>query len=104
MTVLEAMQSMTARFNPARARGVNATVQIKAAGEGGGAYLVTLKDGAVNLSEGAIENPNVTVDVAAKDWVDILAGELDPTMAFMAGKLRISGDLGLMMRFKQIFM
>ena len=51
-----------------------------------------------------IENPNVTVNVAAKDWIDMLSGELDPTMAFMGGKLRISGDLGLMMRFQQIFM
>lgn len=104
MTVLEAMQGMTARFNPARARGVNATVQIKAAGEGGGTYLVTIKDGTVNLSEVADANPNVTVDVAAQDWVDILSGELDPTTAFMAGKLRISGDLGVMLRFQQIFM
>lgn len=104
MNVLEAMQAMTSRFNPAKARGVNATVLIKAAGDGGGNFLVTIKDGAATMSEGAIDNPNVTVDVAAQDWIDILAGELDPTMAFMGGKLRISGDLGLMMRFQQIFM
>lgn len=104
MTVLEAMQAMTARFNPSRARGVNAIVQIKAAGEGGGAYVVTIKDGAVDLAEGAIPNPSVTVDVEAQDWVQILSGELDPTAAFMAGKLRISGDLGVMLRFQQIFM
>jgi putative sterol carrier protein len=28
---------------------------------------------------------------------------MDPTRAFMAGKLRISGDLGLMMRFQTMF-
>jgi len=40
MNVLEAMQAMTSRFNPAKARGVNATVQIAAAGDGGGDYTV----------------------------------------------------------------
>lgn len=104
MNVLEAMQAMTSRFNPAKARGVNATVQIAAAGDGGGDYAVQIKDGAATLTEGVIANPNVTVNVAAKDWIDMLSGELDPTMAFMGGKLRISGDLGLMMRFQQIFM
>ncbi len=104
MNVLEAMQAMTSRFNPAKARGVNATVQIIATGDGGGNYSVQIRDGAATLTEGVIESPNVTVDVAAKDWVDMLSGELDPTMAFMGGKLRISGDLGLMMRFQQIFM
>ena len=104
MNVLEAMQAMTSRFNPAKARGVNATVQIMAAGDGGGDYAVQIKDGAATLTEGVIANPNVTVNVAAKDWIDMLSGELDPTMAFMGGKLRISGDLGLMMRFQQIFL
>lgn len=104
MNVLEAMQGMTSRFNPAKARGVTATVLVKATGDGGGDYLVEIKDGAAVLTEGAIDNPNVTVTVTGKDWIDILSGELDPTMAFMGGKLKIAGDLGLMMRFQQIFM
>ena len=92
MNVLEAMQAMTSRFNPAKARGVNATVQIMAAGDGGGNYTVQIKDGAASLNEGVIDNPNVTVNVAAQDWIDMLSGELDPTMAFMGGKLRMAGD------------
>ncbi|MBX7212485.1 MAG: SCP2 sterol-binding domain-containing protein [Thermoflexales bacterium] len=104
MNVLEAMQAMTGRFDPAKARGVNAVVQINANGDGGGKYAITIKDGAATLQESAAEKPNVTVDVAAQDWLAILGGEMDPTVAFMSGKLRISGDLGLMMRFQQIFM
>jgi len=45
----------------------------------------------------------VTIEVKADDWVKIMSGEMDPTMAFMMGKLKITGDLGLMMRFQQIF-
>ena len=89
--------------NPAKAKGVNAVVQLNATGEGGGQYAVALADEKANFTEGAAENPNVTIEVKADDWVKIMSGEMDPTMAFMMGKLKITGDLGLMMRFQQIF-
>ncbi|HQV70053.1 MAG TPA: SCP2 sterol-binding domain-containing protein, partial [Thermoflexales bacterium] len=68
-----------------------------------GQYAVALADEKANFTEGAAENPNVTIEVKADDWVKIMSGEMDPTMAFMMGKLKITGDLGLMMRFQQIF-
>jgi putative sterol carrier protein len=100
---MEAMQGMMNRFNPAKAKGVNAVIQLNATGDGGGQYYTTIAEGKAALSEGAIPNPTVTINVAAQDWVDILNGKLDPTRAFMAGKLRITGDLGLMMRFQNMF-
>ncbi|HQW35192.1 MAG TPA: SCP2 sterol-binding domain-containing protein [Thermoflexales bacterium] len=98
-----AIDQMSREFNPAKAKGVNAVVQLNATGEGGGQYAVALADEKANFTEGAAENPNVTIEVKADDWVKIMSGEMDPTMAFMMGKLKITGDLGLMMRFQQIF-
>lgn len=102
-TLIEAMQGMLARFNPAKARGVNAVIQFNATGDGGGQFYTTVADGKASLSEGVAPNPTVTINVAARDWIDIVGGKLDPTRAFMAGKLRITGDLGLMMRFQSMF-
>ncbi len=78
-------------------------MQIRATGEGGGDYYTTIANGAATLSEGIAPNPTVTITVAAKDWIDITGGKLAPERAFMAGKLKITGDLGLMMRFQTIF-
>ncbi|MCS7015640.1 MAG: SCP2 sterol-binding domain-containing protein [Gemmatales bacterium] len=103
MTLAEALQGMMNTFNPAKAKGVNAVVQLNASGEGGGAYHVKIADSQCQLIEGAATNPTVTIDVAVQDWIDILTGKLDPTRAFMSGKLRIKGDLGLMMRFQSMF-
>ena len=103
MTLAEALQGMIASFNPAKAKGVSAVVQLNATGEGGGVYHINVADNKCELVEGAAASPTVTIDVAAQDWIDITAGKLDPTRAFMTGKLRIKGDLGLMMRFQNMF-
>ena len=102
-TLIEALDNMIARFNPAKAKGVNAVIQLNATGEGGGQFFTTVTDGKAAVTPGAAPNPTVTITVAAKDWVDIMDGTLDHTRAFMAGKLRIAGDLGLMMRFQTMF-
>src|SRR2546423_5420714 len=84
-TLTESMQSMMGRFNPAKAKGVNAIIQLNATGDDGGQYYTTVADGKATLTEGAAPNPTVTINVAAKDWIDIMSGKLDPTRAFMAG-------------------
>ena len=102
-TLQEALDRMIARFNPAKAKGINAVIQLIATGDDGGQYYTTVADLKATLTEGTAANPTVTINVAAKDWVAITSGQLDPTRAFMAGKLRITGDLGLMMRFQTMF-
>jgi putative sterol carrier protein len=97
------MQGMVTSFDPAKAKGVSAVVQLNASGEDGGDFNLKIADGACQLAAGQAEKPTVTIDVAAQDWIDIITGKLDPTRAFMAGKLRIRGDLGLMMRFQSMF-
>jgi putative sterol carrier protein len=95
---------MVNNLNPAQAKGVNAVVQLNATGEDGGEYVLTIADGKADMKEGTAETPSVTINVAANDWIAIIGGQLDATKAFMTGKLRISGDLGLMMRFQRMFM
>jgi putative sterol carrier protein len=41
--------------------------------------------------------------MAAKDYLDMLAGKLNGQMAFMTGKLRIAGDLGLALKLQSLF-
>jgi putative sterol carrier protein len=102
-TLNEALDTMMASFNPAKAKGVNAVIQLNATGDDGGQYYTTVAEGKATLTPGVAPSPTVTITVAAKDWIDITSGKLDPTRAFMAGKLRISGDMGLMMRFQSMF-
>jgi putative sterol carrier protein len=101
--VSQALDAMMTAFNPDAAKGVNAVIQFNTTGEGGGDYFLNIANGKADYKAGVVDDANVTINVAAQDWLDIIKGELDPTKAFMTGKLKISGDLGLMMRFQKMF-
>ncbi|QIE55215.1 SCP2 sterol-binding domain-containing protein [Pikeienuella piscinae] len=43
-----------------------------------------------------------TIGVALEDLESIVAGELDPTAAFMAGKLKVDGDMAVAMKLSSV--
>jgi len=43
-----------------------------------------------------------TIGLSLDDLESIVAGELDATSAFMQGKLRIEGDMGVAMKLSQV--
>jgi putative sterol carrier protein len=59
-------------------------------------------EGYIHINGGQVTNDNapadVTITVAKSDLEDMAQGRLDPTMAFMSGKLKIAGDMGVAMK------
>ena len=59
----------------------------------------------VRFGEGNTENePEVSVEIAYLDFKDIISGELLGPQAFMMGKIRIEGDMSIVMRLASIGM
>jgi putative sterol carrier protein len=102
-TVKETFDLMPSRFRADKAQGVNAVIQYEITGEGGGAWNATIKEGTCAVAEGAAVSPNLTLTIAGQDWLDMLAGKLNPQMAFMSGKLKLKGDMGLAMKIGSMF-
>ena len=41
--------------------------------------------------------------MSAQDWLDLLGGKLSGQMAFMSGKVKLKGDMGLAMKVAGMF-
>jgi putative sterol carrier protein len=103
-TVKETFDNMQSKFQPAKAAGVNATIQYDITGDQGGTWHAVIKDGACAVNPGAGANPNLTLTMSSQDWLDMVdTKKLSGQMAFMSGKLKIKGDMGLAMKVGSLF-
>lgn len=72
------------------------------AGYDGTAKFVIDGEGTIMLDPGgaraADEEAEVTLTADAETFRDILDGALNPTAAFMTGRLKVDGDMGAAMR------
>ena len=88
--------------NPGTVAGMNAVYQFKVTGDGGGDWYADLKVVPPMVAAGAHASANCTITVASADFVAIKTGKLSGQMAFMTGKLKIAGDMGLAMKLQKI--
>jgi putative sterol carrier protein len=102
-TLKEVIAGMPAAFNADAAKGMNAVYQYDIQGEGGGQFYNEIKDGALEVKEGAHASPNITITMSSKDYLDLVNGKLNGQMAFMSGKLKIKGDMSLAMKLQNLF-
>lgn len=54
------------------------------------------------IKAGSNGSANLVVSMSETDFVALMAGKLNPTMAFFAGKIKVKGDMQLIMKLSQI--
>jgi putative sterol carrier protein len=70
--------------------------------EGEGQWFVNVQDGALSVTEGS-GDADATISTTAETFEKIVAGEQNPTTAYMTGKLKIKGDMGAAMKLQKLF-
>lgn len=81
---------------------VTVRIQFHLTGPGGSDWYLVSEGGDGTRYPGVVENPDVTVTASAADWRAIRSGEIDRTQAFLGGKLKIEGDLTLLMQLEEV--
>ncbi len=79
--------------------GIDATIKFDLGADG-----VIFVDGASvpNTVTNTDSEAQCTVQVTLEDFQNIAKGDLDAMTAFMMGKLKISGDMGVAMKLREI--
>lgn len=102
-TVREFFDALPSRFSAAAAEGVTAVYQFDLSGERGGQYQLHVADRSCRVAPGVHPSPDVTLAMAGEDCLAVLEGRLNGVSAYLSGRLRVDGDLGLAMRLASLF-
>ena len=89
------------RFKPDKALGIEVTVQVNITGPNGGEWAVTIKNQKLEAKEGTHPSPTLELDMAETDYMDLINGKMSGEKAFLTGKLRFKGDIGLALKLKE---
>ena len=80
---------------------IAASYKFVLAGDDGGTWVVDLTQGGGVITDGDGE-ANCTITMKASDFVDMMNGQLNAQMAFMSGKLKVAGDMGLALKLQSL--
>ena len=100
MPAKEFFDSLETRADPSTLAGMNNSYLFDIEGEG--RWRVTVADGKLAVAEGG-GDADATITTSAETFDKIIAGEQNPTTAYMTGKLKIKGDMGAAMKLQKLF-
>lgn len=102
-TYQEIAQGMVEGFLPDKAEGVDAIIQFDLSGDNGGQFYLVVKDGTCAMQDGVAEDAKMTLTAILDDYYAVASGQMNPMNAFMQGKIKVKGDMGLAMKMQTMF-
>ena len=81
---------------------INAIFQFDISGEEEGHWTVDLKTSPGTVVTGQSDDADCTIGMGDEDFFNLAIGELDPTMAFMKGKVKIKGNMALALKLDKL--
>lgn len=103
INVKEFFQQLPGKLDADAAEDVDAVYQFELGGAQGGQYVLTVRQGTCQVTEGTHDDPHVILVMEGEDCIKVLNGQLSGPAAAMSGRIKISGDLGLAMQLKSLF-
>ncbi len=97
------IEQMPTRFQPEKAQGINATIQLNLSGDNGGQWWVRIADGKAEMQPGSAPKADMTLSAAADDMYNVFTGKMNAVSAFMQGKIKVAGDMSLAIKMQNMF-
>jgi putative sterol carrier protein len=100
-TTQEFFDGLAAKADTSQTAGMNNSYAFDI--EGAGQWTVKVADGAVAVESGMADGADCTISTSEEVFEKIVAGEQNPTSAYMTGKLKLKGDMGAAMKLQKLF-
>ena len=85
-----------------RLAGIDAVYEFQISGPAGGTWTLDLVSPGGKVSSGSSGKATCTVAMTDENFVKLVSGQLNPQMAFMTGKLKVTGNMGLALKLQKI--
>ncbi|MBF0527091.1 MAG: SCP2 sterol-binding domain-containing protein, partial [Deltaproteobacteria bacterium] len=102
-TCLELLKMMPLGFQSDRAGDLAAIYQFEISGSENFTSNLKITGGQCVYHDGPAPAPDVIIKSPADVWLAISRGELDGQAAFMSGKYKVEGNIGLLLKLKSMF-
>ena len=102
-SIQEIFENLDEGFQSDKAEGVDAIFQFDLTGDNGGKYWVKVQNKLAEVSAGEHDSPTMVLTSTADDYIAMINGELAPMTAFMQGRIKVKGDMGLAMKLQAMF-
>jgi putative sterol carrier protein len=89
-------------YDPDATKGKEGVYQFNLTGDDGGTFQMIIEPEEARAVKGEEKDPSVVLTMKANDFKELVAGSLNPTAAFMSGKLRIKGNMGLALKLQTV--
>ncbi|WP_096273961.1 SCP2 sterol-binding domain-containing protein [Paucisalibacillus globulus] len=88
--------------DPQKAKGVHAVYQFNFHHDNTHTFQLVLKGDNSYAAEGVQEKPDCTLVMVKEDFLSMARVDLNGTKAFMSGRLKIKGNMGLALKLQEI--
>lgn len=80
--------------------GLDSTLKFDFKGDG---YIFVNAEQVPNVVSNEDAEADCTIKISVENFESLAKGDLDPTTAFMMGKLKIEGNMGIAMKLQSVF-